>query len=212
MMIEIYSDVVCPWCYIGEQRLARALAQRPNLTVERHWRPFQLQPNMPAEGIPWAEVINTKFGGPERARAAFAQVAKAGADENLTFNFDHITHAANTVDAHRLILYAARHEREWEMAEALFAAYFTDGANLNDHNQLVAIASAVGLPADEVAAYLATDEDAADVLASQDDANDLGITGVPFFIFDGRFAVSGAQPLEIFLRALDLAQTPAVEA
>ena len=114
--------------------------------------------------------------------------------------------APNTVDAHRLILFAGQHGRQWETVEALFAAYFAEGRNLNDVDDLVAVAAQAGLDADQVRAYLASSERVDEVLASQEEAGRLGIEGVPFYVFDGRYGLSGAQPLEVFLRALDLAQ------
>ena len=205
MLIEVYADVVCPWCYIGERRLARALAERPDLAVERRWRPFQLQPQLPPNGVPWADFARAKFGGVAQAHAAFARVTAVGAEEGLTFAFDHVVSAPNTVDAHRLILHADRQGREWAMADALFAAYFAGGADLNDPDQLVTAAERAGLPAAESRAFLAGDEARDDVLASQAEAAELGITGVPFFVLDGSYAVSGAQPVAVFLRALDVA-------
>jgi predicted DsbA family dithiol-disulfide isomerase len=204
MVIDVYADVVCPWCYIGERRLERALRQRPDLQVERRWRPFQLQPGMPRAGLPWSDFARRKFGGVERARSAFAQVTAAGANEGITFAFDRVATAPNTVDAHRLILFGGQHGREWETAEGLFAAYFAEGRNLNDVDDLVAVKS--GLDADEARAYLASSEGVDEVYASQEEAGRLGIEGVPFYVFDGRYGLSGAQPLEVFLRALDLAQ------
>jgi predicted DsbA family dithiol-disulfide isomerase len=205
MLIEVYADVVCPWCAIGERRLARALAERPGLAVERRWRPFQLQPQLPPGGVPWAAFVDAKFGGVARAQAAFARVAAVGAEEGLTFAFDRVASAPNTVDAHRLILHAARHGREWAMADALFTAYFAGGADLNDPDQLVAAAVGVGLSGVETRAFLAGDEARDEVAASQAEAAELGVTGVPFFVLDGRYAVSGAQPVALFLRALDIA-------
>lgn len=205
MQIDIYADVVCPWCYIGERRLHQALAQRPDLRVERRWRPFQLQPGMPKQGLPWAEFAQRKFGGVANMNAAFAQVVAAGVQDGVEFRFDHVASAPNTVDAHRLIVWADGHGKQWELANALFAAYFTHGRNLNDADQLVDVAAQVGLPADQGHAFLATDEGVAQVQASQREADELGVQGVPFFVFNNQFAVSGAQPVQLFLRALDMA-------
>lgn len=205
MIIDVYADVVCPWCYIGERRLERALAQRPDLRVERRWRPFQLQPAMPAGGVPWSEFARQKFGGVERAQAAFAQVVAAGAEDGIHFAFDRVASAPNTVDAHRLILLADRHGRQWETAEALFAAYFAEGRDLNNPDHLVAAAESAGLDPGAVRAQLASDEGRTEVAASQEEAGQLGISGVPFFVFDERYALSGAQPVVVFLQALDTA-------
>jgi len=205
MQIDIYADVVCPWCYIGERRLEQALAQRPDLHVERRWRPFQLQPGMPKQGLAWAEFARQKFGGVANMNAAFAQVVAAGAQDGIEFRFDHVASAPNTVDAHRLIVWADEHGKQWELANALFAAYFTHGRNLNDVEQLVDVAVQVGIEADQVCAFLATDEGVAEVQASQRAAAELGVQGVPFFVFNHQFAVSGAQPIALFLQALDMA-------
>lgn len=205
MIIDVYADVVCPWCYIGERRLERALAQRPGVRVERRWRPFQLQPAIPAGGVPWAEFARRKFGGVERAQAAFAQVVAAGAEDNIRFAFDRVASAPNTVDAHRLILFARGYGRQWEMAEALFAAYFADGRNLNDLDGLAVVAESAGLDPVAARAYLAGDEGVAEVAASQEEAGQLGISGVPFYVFDDHYALSGAQPVAVFLQALDAA-------
>ena len=205
MVIDIYADVVCPWCYIGKRRLELALAERPGLEVERRWRPFQLQPDLPASGEPWAAFVQRKFGGAARAQAMFDHVAQIGAADGLRLAFDRVAHAANTRDAHRLILFAADQGREWEMADALFVAYFAEGRNLSDADELAAIAAGAGLGAPTARETLASGAYAAEVDASQQEAEQIGITGVPFYIFDQRYAISGAQPVEVFLRALDLA-------
>jgi predicted DsbA family dithiol-disulfide isomerase len=203
MIIDLYADVVCPWCYIGTRRLARALELRPELEIERHWRPFQLRPEMPAHGQPWVEFVREKFGGMEQATPIFARVAGVGAADGIHFAFDRITSAANTRDAHRLILFAATHGLEWRVAEACFAANFAEGRDLNSHDELVDIAVRAGL--DPVAAREALVGDAygAEVDASQGMAASLGITGVPFYVLDGRYGISGAQPVEVLLQALD---------
>lgn len=205
MKIEVYADVVCPWCYIGAKQLERVLALRPEVGVDLRWRPFQLQPHMPAGGLPWREFAKAKFGGEEGARGAFARVTSVGASEGITFDFDRVASAPNTVDAHRVILHAARYALQWETANALFEAYFSDGSDLNDHEQLVDIASGAGLDADEVRSVIVSGEGTEEVHASQEEAARLGISGVPFYVFDGRYAVAGAQPAELFLRALDTA-------
>jgi predicted DsbA family dithiol-disulfide isomerase len=210
MLIELYADIACPWCYIGERRLAEALRQRPDITVERRWRPFQLQPDLPAQGLPWKEFVQTKFGGAVQAQRIFARVAEAGAPDGIDFRFDRVATAPNTLDAHRLVLFAAERGQEWPMADALYAAHFTDGRDLNDLDQLVALAESVGLDGEEARAYLASDAGTAEVEASQEQAERLGITGVPFYVIDGRYGLSGAQPVEVFVRALDELTRPAI--
>lgn len=206
MVIDIYADVVCPWCYIGERRLERALAQRPGLQVERRWQPFQLQPDMPAEGLAWADFARQKFGGVERARAAFDHVTAIGASDGIRFVFNRVAGAPNTRDAHRLILRASERGRQWELVAALFAAHFAEGRNLSDHDELIAIAAGAGLPADDARATLAGAAYIAEVDASQAQAQRYGIQSVPCFVIDNRYAISGAQPVEVLLDALDRIQ------
>jgi len=205
--IDVFADVVCPWCYIGERRLARALAQRPAVSNARRWRPFQLQPQMQREGIPWPEFIRTKFGGPERARATFDRVTGVGATVDATFDFDRVANAPNTADAHRVILLAAERGDEWPLIDRLFRAHFAEGRDIGEAETLATLAASVGLDAAEVRRYLASDRNRDAVAQSQRAAEELGITGVPFFVFGGRYAVSGAQPEGVLTRAIDLAST-----
>lgn len=153
--------------------------------------------------MPWAEMVRAKFGGPERARGMFQHVSAAGAPDGIRFDWDRVATAPNTVDAHRLVLWAAERGREWEMAEALFAAYFTGGRDLNDPQQLAAAAAEVGLDPEEARAFLAGGEGRDEVMRGQEEARELGVSGVPFFVIDGRWAISGAQPVAVFLRAFD---------
>ena len=205
MIIDMFADIACPWCYIGEKRLEQALAQRPDLRAEVRWHPFQLQPGLPKPGEPWAEFIESKFGGARRAEVAFEHVRQAAEPERIDFRFDRMTLAPNTEDAHRLVLFAAENGREWEVVTALFRAHFTEGRNVGDLDTLVELAAGGGLGPAEVRAYLEGRQGRAEVQASQAAAARLGIGGVPFFIFDSRYAISGAQPPEVFLEALDRA-------
>ncbi|HEU0055479.1 MAG TPA: DsbA family oxidoreductase [Longimicrobium sp.] len=208
MKVELFSDIACPWCYIGERRLRRAMEARPGAVAEVRWRPYQLQPAMPPEGVPWGDFVERRFGGWERARPMFAHVASAGAGEGIRYDFERVASAPNTRDAHRLVLLAEREGRGYETAEALFAAYFAEGRDVGDREVLAAIAGEVGLDADAARAMLAGDDFAAAVDESQREAAELGVTGVPFFVFDGRFAISGAQPFDVFLQAIDRASRP----
>ena len=205
MIIDVYSDVVCPWCYVGEKRLEGALRERPDLDVDVRWRPFQLRPEMPAGGLPWRQFAVEKFGGERNMRAAFDHVAAAGEPDGARFDFGRIASAPNTVDAHRVILHAREQGLQLPVADALFEAYFAGGADLNDRERLARIAASAGLDAEAVGDYLAGDAGTAEVWASQDEAGNLGVSGVPFYVFDGRYALSGAQPVAIFGRALDAA-------
>ncbi|NDJ55376.1 MAG: DsbA family oxidoreductase [Chloroflexi bacterium] len=207
MRIDVFADVVCPWCYIGEARLKQALQMQSQLDVELVWHPFQLRPDLPPQGAEWGAFAAEKFG--DQAEVVFDHVKTVGAAEGLHFDFSKVASAPNTSDAHRLILYASQVNRSWEMATRLFEAYFSQGANLNDHAQLAALASSVGFDANDVHSFLATSELAGIVSASQGQAYQLGVSGVPFFIFAERYAVSGAQPVEVFNRALDMANEAA---
>ncbi len=206
MVIDVYADVVCPWCYIGLQRLEQALAQRPELKVERRWRPFQLRPEMPFLGRPWREFANEKFGGIDQAEQIFARVTRVGAQDGIEFRFDRISTAPNTTDAHRLILLAQEHGRAWPLIRALFCAYFTDGRDISDRQELVAIAASNGLSAEQTRAYLASDAGRCAVEQSQLEAIYRGINSVPCYVIGGRGAILGAQPVEMLLAAIDQAR------
>lgn len=211
MLIEVYSDVVCPWCYVGEKRLEKALEARPDLEAEISWRPFQLRPEMPKNGLPWREFALDKFGGERSMNAAFAHVSSSGAPDGAFFDFDNVATAPNTVDAHRLILFARGSEKEWRIADALFRAYFLEGKDLNGLEDLLAIAESAGLNPEGVRSYLARDARVEEVFASQEEAARLGISGVPFYVLDGRYGLSGAQPVEVFLAALEEANAARAE-
>lgn len=200
--VDIFSDVVCPWCVIGGARLAKAMQLRPELTFERYWHPFMLNPDA-VPGQPWADEMAAKFGGADKVKQMFDYVTGVATQEGLTFNFDAIPCTTNTSDAHRLILLASTYQLTWPLTDALYTAYFRDGADINDHGTLSDIAVGVGLPADNVAELLSTDAFAEIVTRSQATAAQLGISGVPFFIFNRRLAVSGAQSVEYMLQAID---------
>ena len=205
MTLDVFADIACPWCYIGEANLQAALAQRPGLAVERRWRPFQLQPGLPREGAPRDAFFERKFGGAAAMEAAFGHVTEAGAAAGVTFRFDRLAGAPNTADAHRLVLLAATYGRAWEAVDALFAGYFADGRDLNDAEDFVAIAEHAGVPGADARALLGDDRFEAEVRQSQEVAVRSGISGVPLTLFDGQFALSGAQPPEAFVQALDRA-------
>jgi predicted DsbA family dithiol-disulfide isomerase len=205
LAISVFADVVCPWCYIGERRLERALAQRPEVQAVRRWRPFQLQSGMPRGGIPWPEFVQTKFGGPERARPMFDRVTAVGASVGAIFDFDRMFNAPNTADAHRLILFAGDRGDEWPIVDRLFRAHFAEGRDVGDRRTLAEIAREAGLDAVEVSRYLEGDEKRVEVVESQRLAGRIGVSGVPFFVFAGAYAVSGAQPEPVFLEAIDRA-------
>lgn len=203
MTLDVYADLACPWCSIGEAHLARALAARPDLAVERRWRPFQLQPGLPRAGVPLRPFFPDKFGGEDAMQAAFARTAEAGRAAGLPFDFSRLAGAPNTADAHRLVLLAGAHGRTWEAARALFDGYFAHGRDLSDADTLVERVAGAGVPADEARDVLASDRFADDVAAAQAEASALGIGGVPFVVVAGRYGVSGAQPPEVWADVLD---------
>lgn len=211
MTLDVFADIACPWCYIGEANLAAALRQRPHLGVERRWRPFQLQPDLPREGAP-RDFFERTFGGAERVEAMFGRVAQVGEAAGLRFDFGRLAGAPNTLDAHRLVLLADTYGRTWEAVEALFEGYFADGRDLNDAEDLVAIAEHAGVPGADARALLGDDRYEAEVRQSQEIAAQAGISGVPLYLFDGQFALSGAQPPEAFVQALDRAAAAGMDA
>ena len=200
MRIDVYADIACPWCYVGERRLENALSAFPDLEVEWHWHAFQLQPQMPPRGVEWQSFIVQKFGGARQRDAAFAHVIESGRLEGIAFDFDNMPVAPNTVSAHRLVLMARASGAGQAVAEALFKAYFTDALDITDPAILEQIGAAHGLT--DVSAMLESDLYVADVRDAQLEASRLGVTGVPFIVFDQRYALSGAQPLEVFQRAI----------
>ncbi|MGN6522008.1 MAG: DsbA family oxidoreductase [Actinomycetes bacterium] len=211
MRIEIWSDVVCPWCYIGKRRLEKALAQFPHRDeVEVTWRSFQLDPSTPktwAGGRPGTtERLAEKYGvSVAEADAMQQRVAEVAAADGLDYRLDDAL-PANTIDAHRLLHFAADRGRQDQLKERLLAAYFVEGRDVADHDTLASLAAEVGLPHDEAATVL-RDPSRYETAVADDiaQAREFGAGGVPFFVFDRRFAVSGAQPVEVFTQALTAA-------
>lgn len=212
LSIEIVHDLVCPWCYLGVRRLLRTLRRRPDMLFDLTWRPFLLNPDMPRLGMARPDYVVRKFGGEERARRLYNAIAETGRAEGILFRFDRIRRAPSSVDAHRLVRYAARFGRADSMVEALFSAHFTDGHDIGDHNVLLAIAVACGLDSTHVSRFLMTDEEVETVHTDNLRAHRLGINGVPCFVIDGRHAIAGAQEPEVIERLLDVAAVDAAEA
>ncbi|HEX3005176.1 MAG TPA: DsbA family oxidoreductase [Angustibacter sp.] len=202
LKVEIWSDVVCPWCYIGKRRLEAAVASS-GVPVEVTWRSFQLDPTAPRESTEdVATYLGRKYGGGREAGLAMNErVSQIAAQDGLEYRLDQ-AQRANTVDAHRLLHLAAEHGLQDALKERLLRAYFTEGRAVGDADVLAALADEVGLPPDRVRAVLASDEYADDVAADQAEAQALGANGVPFFVIDRRYGVSGAQPVELFEQAL----------
>jgi predicted DsbA family dithiol-disulfide isomerase len=204
IQIDLFSDVVCPWCFIGKRRLEKAIAARPDKAVAIQWRAFQLNPDMPRDGMPRQHYIEAKFGGPERARQIYANIAETGRTVGLDFAFERIQRTPNTVRAHRLIHWATGQGKADPLVENLFRAYFFDGRDIGHPEVLVKIANDTGLDDRAAAEFLASEQGHAEVAAESRYAYENGITGVPCFIFNRRFAVAGAQEPEAFFPLFDL--------
>ena len=202
--IDLFSDVVCPWCFIGKRRLERALAARPEQEVQIQWRAFQLNPDLPREGIPRQHYVEAKFGGPERAKQIYSNIRNAGESEGLDFQFDKIVRQPNTVTAHRAIYWAGNQNQADPLVEALFIAYFYNGRDIGSPEVLAEIASESGLDGDALKDYLATEDGLREVAAESRFAYENGITGVPCFIFNRKYAVAGAQEPEAFFPLFDI--------
>jgi len=200
--IDVISDVVCPWCFIGKRRLEKAIALHPDIPVEVHWRPYFLNDWIPREGISREEYLTTKFGSPERYKGIAQRVAAAADSEGLTYAMDKISRQPNTLDAHRLIRWADGIGKAADMKQKLMDLYFTAGADLTNRAVLVQAAADVGLDPEDIREALASDQDVAEVEREALSAKEAGIEGVPCFIFSGKFAISGAQAPEYLAEAI----------
>ena len=210
--MEIYSDIVCPWCFIGKRRLEQAIetagyANRAHVT----WRPFQLNPTMPKSGMDRRAYLDAKFGGAEARRAMEERLAKAGEADGIVFAFDRIERTPNTFEAHRLMWRAQQHGKQDDLAEALFHAYFSEGRDIGDGQTLVDIAAEIGLHRDEARQFLASDQGVEEVRTEEAAGHRLGIQGVPYFVLNGSVSISGAQPPDIFVSALQQAKGTVME-
>lgn len=209
MLIEVYSDILCPWCFIGKRRLEKALARLPEGAVpeqeeiEVRFRSFELNPAAPARiSTPLPELLAKKYGmSASEAEAAIDRIETNAREEGLAYRLRDAV-SGNSFDAHRLLHFAARQGRQHEVKEALMQAYMSEGKAISSREVLVGIASGCGLDADQVEAMLLSDAYAAEVRADEENARRLGVTGVPFFVVDGRFGIAGAQPPEAIVRTL----------
>jgi predicted DsbA family dithiol-disulfide isomerase len=202
LQIDIVSDVVCPWCYIGKRRIENALALTSEVPVEVHWRPFFLNPWVPREGIDRDTYLETKFGSVEAYKGIAGRVVAAAGEEGLVYRPDLVKRQPNTIDCHRLIHWADAQGKSAEMKQRLMELYFRDGGDLTDTEVLIQAAADCGLDADDLRNRLVSEEDVALISAQAKDASDKGISGVPTFVFAGKYAVSGAQPAEQLARAI----------
>jgi predicted DsbA family dithiol-disulfide isomerase len=207
LTVDVVSDVVCPWCYIGKRRLEKAVALRPDIPTEMRWRPYFLNDWVPREGMSRAEYLTAKFGSPERYREIAQRVAAAAAEEGLVYDLDKISRQPNTLDCHRLILWARNTGDAARMKQHLMDLYFAQGADLSDPEVLVQAAVDCCMDGEVVRKLLASDADVARVEQEAQSAKQAGITGVPCFIFGNVVAVSGAQAPDYLAGAMARAQS-----
>jgi predicted DsbA family dithiol-disulfide isomerase len=209
--IDVVSDIVCPWCFIGKRRLEKALALASDVPVEVHYRPYYLNEWIPAEGMSRDEYLTTKFGSPERYKGIAQRVQAAAAAEGLVYAVDSISRQPNTRDAHRLIRWAEGIGKAPDMKQRLMDLYVTEGADLSTEAVLVQAAADVGLDPEDVRAALDSDKDIAEIEQEVNAAKEAGIQGVPCFILDGKYAISGAQEPEALAQAIQQVSAQAAE-
>jgi predicted DsbA family dithiol-disulfide isomerase len=200
--LDIISDPICPWCYIGKTLLDRALEAEPDHPFEIEWHPFQLNPDMPAAGMDRRAYLEGKFGGKERAVQVYGQIDQHARDAGLELNLDDITRTPNTIDAHRLIHWAGIEGVQSRVVSRMFTAYFKDGRDISDPEVLADLADGAGMDAALVLRLLATDEDVQGIRDKDASFREMGISSVPTFIVAGQHAVPGAQPPELWRKVI----------
>ncbi len=206
MEIDIIFDTVCPWCFIGKKRLEMALAARPHFEVKKTWKPFLLNPEMPADGIDRTAYLIKKFGSEARINHMYGTLGEAGQSVEIDFAFERIHKTPNSVDSHRLLQFAARHGLSDAMVEALFVEFFLNGRDIGDIGVLVDIGARGGLDAGDLRAYLESGDGVLQIYDLNVEAHRLGINGVPAFSFNRKFLITGAQDPQVLARMLDAAE------
>jgi len=207
LAIDVVSDVVCPWCYIGKRRLEQAIALKPEIAVDVRFRPYFLNPWVPREGMSREDYLITKFGSVENYNKNGDRIVAAAESAGLTYAREKIKRQPNTLDCHRLIYWATQNGNGGRMKQRLMELYFTEGGDLSDREVLVKAAADCGLDAEDARARLASDQDVERIEAEALSAKEAGIDGLPCFIFGGIFAVSGAQSPEVLAQAMERAVT-----
>lgn len=200
--LDIISDPICPWCYIGKANLDAALAQFPDHPFTIEWHPFQLNPEMPAGGMDRKTYLETKFGGKAAAAKAYAPVVAHAEKAGLTINFEAMQVTPNTIDAHRLIHWAGIEARQLLVVDLLFKAYFVEGRDIGSHEVLADIADMAEMDAALITRLLGSDADIADIRARDAHSRDMGISAVPTFVVANKHAVPGAQPTELWVKVI----------
>jgi predicted DsbA family dithiol-disulfide isomerase len=212
MIIDVFSDPICPWCFIGKRRMERAFDDMAaELRPQVRWRAFMLNPDMPADGMERNAYLARKFGSSQRAMELFDVIARTGFDEGILFAFGDIARTPSSMNAHRLIRHAGTTARQNDIVRELFDRYFLQGQDIGATDVLVETAEAAGMDGDEADAFLTGDEGRDEVLADHNLAQHIGINGVPCFILDGRYAISGAQSPDVFKRLIETASLTAAE-
>ncbi len=201
--IEIISDPICPWCYIGKTRFERALAERPDHSFQVSWKPFQLNPNMPPEGMDRREYLERKFGGKDAAMQVYGDIQKAAEGDGLKVKLDKITRTPNTINAHRLIHWAGIEGVQNEVVAALFIANFEEGKDISDPAQLADVAETIGMDRAATERLLASDAEIAETKAADEKAREMGVSGVPTFLIDGQYVVTGARDTAFWVDLID---------
>jgi predicted DsbA family dithiol-disulfide isomerase len=204
--IDVIFDTVCPWCYIGKHRLEKALARRPEVQAEIRWRPFLLNPEMPAGGVDRQVYLERKFGSIYRIQRVHGAAKQAAAAEGITLNLDAIRRTPNSMNSHRLIHFASGSTRQAELVQAIFHAYFVRGQDIGDIRTLRQIAEDCGLPGREVETYLWSGGGTSIIESDNTRVHRLGVSGVPCFIFEESYAVAGAQEPDMLARLIDIAR------
>lgn len=203
MRIDIYSDTVCPWCYLGKRRFDVAVAARPHFEPRVTWRPFELNPDLPADGVDRAAYLAARVGDAERVAAVHAELQRQGEASGIDFRFDLIRRMPNTRRSHLLIAHAARSGLQAAVKDRIMRAYFEEGCDVGDTEELVRLAAEVGLAERAARSALVLRSGQDGVIAAERHAGVLGITGVPTFVFDGQYTVSGAQDVGTLARIFD---------
>ena len=201
--LDIISDPICPWCYVGKTLLDRALESAPDHPFTIEWHPFQLNPDMPRDGMDRRAYLEGKFGGKDGAIAAYMPLVEMCEKQNIKINLDAIKTTPNTIDAHRLIQWAGIEGRQTAAVSSLFKAYFVDGRDIGTAEVLGDIADGIGLDASVIHRLLATDADVEDIQKRDKAARDMGVSSVPTFVVAGQHAVPGAQQPELWLKVIE---------
>ncbi len=205
--IDVVSDVICPWCFLGKRRMDKAIASIDDIKVEVNWRPFLLDPTIPKEGMSRREYMENKFG-PERLKTIHDPLIAAGNEDGVPFQFEKITRTPNTIDAHRLIRWSHPTGKQHDVAERLFMAYWNGGKDVGDRKVLLAIAAEAGLDEAEISAKFEQDTDLEAVRAEVEQASRMGVTGVPCFILGRKQGIMGAQPAQVLAEAIRQLASP----